>query len=84
MNINPGDLYRATEETGFGHSHPTGSITLILSHEGEIFEESKLWYCTVMTGTARFKKGFEVKKKITEVDLEKFEHMGNLYEMLNP
>ncbi len=83
MNINPGDLYRATEETGFGHSHPTGSVTLILSHEGEMFEDSKLWYCTVMTGTTGFKKGFEALEKVTEKDMERFERVGNLYDMLS-
>lgn len=83
MNIEPGDLYRATEETGFGHSHPTDSITLILSHEREMFEDSKLWRCAVMTGTRRFKKGFEAMKKVTEKDLERFERVGNLYEILH-
>jgi len=83
MKVEVGDLYRATEETGFGHSHPVGSVTLILSSEGQEFEGSKLWLCTVMTGTKRIKMGFEAAKMVTEKDLQRFERVDNIYDILD-
>lgn len=83
MNVEPGDLYRATEETHFTHSFPVGSVALICSHEGEMFGGSRLWNCAVVSGTDQMREGFGIMNKITEQDLKRFERVGNLYEMLN-